>query len=116
MTRRSSRPVVIGLLVAALLLAGLLSYFASSSPDGLERVAEDVGIAESAGDHELADGPLADYQTTGVENEWLSTGLSGVIGVVAVAAIATGLFLLLRPRRTAEPDAPDERAGSNPLR
>lgn len=112
MIRRPARPVIIGLLVAALVIAGLLSYFASSSPDGLERVAEDQGIAESAAAHDLENGPLADYQTTGVDNEWLSTGLSGVIGVVAVAAITTGLFLVLRPRRTSTSEAVDDRAES----
>ncbi|WP_199849842.1 PDGLE domain-containing protein [Blastococcus sp. Marseille-P5729] len=116
MRRPSARAVVIGLLVAALVVAGLLSFFASSSPDGLERVAEDKGIAQSASEHDLQDGPLADYQTTGVEDEWLSTGLSGVIGVLVVAGVSTGLFLLLRPRSGSQPEASPERDVSSASR
>ena len=35
----------------ALLIAGVVSRFASSAPDGLERVAEDHGIAANAVEH-----------------------------------------------------------------
>ena len=31
-------------LLASLLLAGVASFYASSSPDGLEKVAEDIGF------------------------------------------------------------------------
>jgi cobalt/nickel transport protein len=39
---------------------------------------------------------LADYGVKGVENERLSVGAAGVIGVVATGAISTGLFFLIR--------------------
>ncbi len=87
-----------GLLVA-LLLAGVVSGFASSDPDGLERVAEDKGFAETAEDHALGDGPLADYGVSGVENERLSTGLAGVLGVGITFAFGLGLFALVRRSR-----------------
>ena len=111
MSRRSSRGVAIGLLVAAVIIAGVLSYFASSQPDGLERVAEDTRISSSEGEHDLGGGPLADYQTKGVEDEWVSGGLAGVIGVVAVGLAATGLFMLLRPRR--DPSDTSSEAGAS---
>jgi hypothetical protein len=69
-------------LVVALLLAGVASYYASSAPDGLNRVAEDQGIARTERDHAAADGPMAGYRARGIENDRLS-GLV-VASVVAV--------------------------------
>lgn len=95
---RRNRVFFAGLLVAALILAGVVSYYASSKPDGLEKVAADHGLSENAQDHDLADSPLADYAVRDVDNERLSVGLSGVIGVVVTLAIGSGLFFLLRRR------------------
>ena len=47
-------------LLASLLVAGGVSYFASSNPDGLEYVAEKVGFADAAEDSATADSPLSD--------------------------------------------------------
>jgi cobalt/nickel transport protein len=84
--------------VVSLFLAGVVSNYASSHPDGLEKVAEDIGFLDSAKDHTYADGPLADYGVKGIENERLSTGAAGVIGVIATAGVSTGLFFVLRRR------------------
>jgi hypothetical protein len=85
----------IGLLVA-LLIAGVVSGFASSDPDGLERVSIDEGFDEAAADHALADSPLADYAVEGVEDGRLSTGLAGIIGVAATLALSVSLFYGIR--------------------
>jgi hypothetical protein len=89
--------VVIGLVVTAV-LAGIVSGFASGSPDGLERVAEDEGFIDEAADHDLADSPVADYGVEGVDNPRLSTGLAGLVGVAITFALGCGLFLLVRRR------------------
>jgi len=91
--------VIAGLLVT-IGLALVVSGFASSSPDGLEKVAEDKGFLETAQDHLFADGPLADYAVSGVDNERLSTGLSGLIGVLITFGVGLGLFALLRTMRS----------------
>jgi hypothetical protein len=83
-------------LVVALIVAGVLSGFAAGDPDGLERVAIDEGFDETAEDHALADSPLADYAVEGVEDERLSTGLAGVIGVAITLVVAGGLFSGIR--------------------
>jgi len=83
-------------LAAALLVAGVFSGFASSDPDGLERVSIDEGFDETAADHPLADSPLADYTVTGVEDRRLSTGLAGVIGVAITLAVSGALFYGIR--------------------
>ncbi|MFM1909666.1 MAG: hypothetical protein RLZZ545_364 [Actinomycetota bacterium] len=87
--------------IASLFLAGVVSFYASSQPDGLEKVAEDIGFLETAKDHTYADGALADYGVKGIENARISTGLAGVIGVVATGAVSTGLFMLVRRKSSA---------------
>lgn len=85
-------------LVLSLLLAGVLSWYSSRSPDGLEHVAESTGFAQTAQEHAAAGGPLADYETKGVEDGLLSTGLAGVIGVLATGLVMGGLLVVLRRR------------------
>jgi cobalt/nickel transport system permease protein/cobalt/nickel transport protein len=84
-------------LFLALLVAGVGSYYASSSPDGLEWAAEETGFADTARDSATADAPLADYAVDG-EDGRLSGGTAGVIGVVVTLALAGGLALLVRRR------------------
>jgi cobalt/nickel transport protein len=92
----SNKKFYLGASLVSLLLAGVVSFYASSNPDGLEKVAETVGFIETAEDHAIADSPLADYGVKGVDNERLSVGLSGVIGVLGTAGISVGLFYFLR--------------------
>jgi cobalt/nickel transport protein len=82
--------------IASLFLAGVVSFYASSQPDGLEKVAQDIGFLDSAQDHVNADGVLADYGVKGIKNERISTGTAGAIGVLATGALSTGLFMLIR--------------------
>jgi hypothetical protein len=96
MTRRSATAFVLGGLAVALLLAFVVSNWASSEPDGLERVAIDQGFAENATDHATAGSPLADYAVGGVDNGWLSTGLAGIVGVLLCFALAALLVLAIR--------------------
>ncbi|MFD9331723.1 energy-coupling factor ABC transporter permease [Streptomyces sp. NPDC060065] len=100
--RTSHRKVWITGLVASLVLAGFVSFYASASPDGLEKVAEDQGIAEAAKEHSAADSPLADYGVKDVSNARISGGLAGVIGVGVTVVAGTGVFWAVRRRRTAE--------------
>lgn len=99
---RSPRAVWITGLAASLVLAGFVSFYASGSPDGLEKVAEDHGIAEQAEEHAIADSPLADYGVRDVDNARLSGGLAGVIGVGVTVVAGSGVFLLVRKRRSGE--------------
>jgi cobalt/nickel transport protein len=109
MTRRNSF-LVAGLLVA-LVLAGIVSSFASSSPDGLDATAREgctfnaddeitggTCMLQREQDHQLADSPLADYGIKGIDNPYVSTGLAGVAGVLITFAAGGGLFWLTRRR------------------
>lgn len=104
----STRAVAVGILVVTLLLAGVVSFYAASSPDGLTKVSEDQGFADTETDHSAGDGPFAGYETTGVDDSRLSGGLAGVVGVLVVLGLGTGLTFVLRRRsRDAEQARPD---------
>ncbi|MGC5031699.1 PDGLE domain-containing protein [Micromonospora sp. DT229] len=103
-----------GGLLVALLLAGVVSNFASPHPDGLDSSLREGCTVDADGeitggscpaqqerDHEIG-GPLADYGIAGIDNDFLSTGLSGVLGVLLTFAVAGGVFWLTR-RRDAGP-------------
>ena len=94
----STRRFAVVALVVSLLVAGVLSWYASSSPDGLQHVAQTTGFGQTAQQHRTADGPLAGYETKGVEEGRLSTGLAGVIGVAATGLVMGGLVVVLRRR------------------
>jgi hypothetical protein len=97
--RRNVVLFVVGGLLVALGLAFFVSPFASTSPDGLNRVAIDKGFDSTQRGHSLDDGPLAGYGVRGVEDQRVSRGLAGVIGVAITFGIAMILFGLLRWNR-----------------
>jgi hypothetical protein len=91
---------LLGGLLVAIGLATLVSGFASSSPDGLNKVAEDHGFAASAKEHLFENGPLAGYAVKGVNSDRLSTALAGLIGVLVTFGVGLALFALLRAMRS----------------
>ncbi|MEU5614933.1 PDGLE domain-containing protein, partial [Streptomyces sparsogenes] len=96
--RRSTRRVWAVGVAAAVLCAGVVSFYASASPDGLEKVAHDNGIDKKTEDHAAKDSPLADYGVKDITDARLSGGLAGVIGVGATLAVGSGLFVVVRRR------------------
>lgn len=113
MRKRAGWAALVAAGVGLALLITLFSPFASSNPDGLERVAEDKGF------HHEAKGPsfeiIPDYAVPGIENERVATILSGIIGVLIVAAIGLavgyGLKRLARSR-AAEGHVADQRSAT----
>jgi cobalt/nickel transport system permease protein len=101
--RRNVVGLVIVGLVVALALATFVSPFASSAPDGLEKVAADKSLDTDTEAHLLAGGPLADYGIEGVDNARGSTGLAGLIGVAVTFTVGFGLFAVIKRARV-EPD------------
>ncbi len=116
---------VVGGLLVALLLAGVVSNFASPHPDGLDSSLREGCTLDADGEitggscpaqqeqeHEIG-GPLADYGIAGLDNEFLSTGLSGVLGVLLTFVLAGGAFRLVR-RRDAAPETGGARDADRP--
>ncbi|TWV37158.1 cobalt ABC transporter permease [Streptomyces misionensis] len=100
--RTSRRTVWLTGLVASLVLAGFVSFYASANPDGLEKVAHDKGIDTKAKEHASADSPLADYGVKDVSDARLSGGLAGVIGVGVTVVAGSAVFWAVRRRRGAD--------------
>lgn len=94
--RATVRTVVTVGLAVSLLLAGVVSFYASGHPDGLEFVSERLGFLDTARDSVTAGSPLADYGVSGVGDDRLSGGLAGIAGVLATALLMVGLVALLR--------------------
>ena len=80
-----------GLFIILILLLSLITPFASSSPDGLESVAEEFGFTQTDGVVLLLD----DYGISAVNNDFISTVLSALLGVIVLAI----MFNLIISRR-----------------
>jgi PDGLE domain len=98
---RRIRPRLFAALALALAvgLATAVSPFASSNPDGLEKVAEQKQFVDEGKLHSLQErSPIPDYAFPGVENERVATGLAGFVGALGVFAIGWGIAWLVRRR------------------
>jgi len=100
---RGLRGPVIASCVVIALIAGVVSFFASSSPDGLEHVSAQEGFADTAKDHALGGWAFADYGEVG----GIPVGIAGLLGVVAVLVLG---WLVLRLARVARGRAEDRTA------
>lgn len=103
---------------SALVLAGLLSPFASPNPDGLDRVAGDLGFdaaeAEDAPAHRLPFAQVFDgYALRGVP-EGVATTLAGIAGTVVTFGLAWGVGKLVVRRSGEPPEAPPWESDTDP--
>jgi hypothetical protein len=83
-------------LALAVGLAAAASPFASTSPDGLNRVAADQGFEQKGRAHD--DSPLPGYAFPGIRDEHLAKGIAGFTGTVMVFAAGFGVASVLRRR------------------
>jgi len=85
---------VIGILII-FTIAMVLSLVASSFPDGLEKVAENLGFIDKA-TVVLSEGffLIPDYAFRGVENEYWQTSLAGFFGVLIIFALFAIVYLI----------------------
>ena len=99
MSKKSLALILIGGLLLALALAVFASPFASSFPDGLEKVAEDIGFLDAAHEHGAwKSSPAPDYAAPGVQDERKATALAGLAGTLAVFVAGWGLAAVVRKR------------------
>ena len=83
-------------LAVAVGLATAAAPFASSQPDGLERVAIEQGFDGAGRSQQHA--PVPDYAFPAIDDERLATGLAGFIGTLFVFGLAYGVVTLARRR------------------
>lgn len=90
-------------LAVAVGLAVAVSPFASSSPDGLQRVATDKAFISDGKPVAIQDGsPIPGYAFPGVHDPRVATGLAGFVGTLIVFGAGFGLAALAGRR----PDLP----------
>ncbi|WP_315790992.1 energy-coupling factor ABC transporter permease [Fischerella sp. JS2] len=83
--------------VSILLISGLLSLVASAWPDGLERVAENLGFINLAEQVRVAvPTPLADYSIEGLGP--IGTSIAGIVGSIVCFAVAFGIAQVVKPK------------------
>jgi hypothetical protein len=87
-------------LLVAIGLAVVAAQFASSSPDGLEFVAEQEGFLETADTRAPSGAPLADYGEDLTSSGWLNTAIAGLAGTLLTLAAGYGVFWLARRTNT----------------
>jgi hypothetical protein len=86
-------------LALAVGLATAVSPYASSSPDGLEKVAGDKAFLNRGEAQETS--VLSDYALPGIGDERLATGLAGFAGTVLVFGLGYGVVVMARRRTVA---------------
>ena len=120
MTARNRHTLIVGALVA-LLVAGIVSYFASRNPDGLEAAQERLGIAASAESGVAAPPSLfREYGLRWLPAGFASNAIAGVTGAALVLGLLLGTGALLRRSRRGVPGArrtvlPSENVYENPV-
>ncbi|MHB1344825.1 MAG: energy-coupling factor ABC transporter permease [Thermoleophilia bacterium] len=88
-------------LVVAAALAVFVSPFASTAPDGLERVAADQGFDGAGGQAVWNLSPIPDYSLPGFADARLGTAVAGLLGTLIMFALVLGLGRTLGARRPA---------------
>ncbi|MFA5031788.1 MAG: PDGLE domain-containing protein [bacterium] len=86
-------------LVVSCFLALFISPFASSSPDGLERVAINKEFIEKGEGHNVIKSPLPDYLIPGIKHEKISTSVAGIVGTLLVFGLAFGVTALVSKKK-----------------
>ncbi|MEA5553902.1 energy-coupling factor ABC transporter permease [Anabaena cylindrica UHCC 0172] len=84
-------------IVSIILVAGVLSLFASAWPDGLEKVAENVGFINLAENvRVIVPTPLADYGINGLGA--IGNSIAGLLGATACFGVAFGIAKVMKPK------------------
>ena len=86
-------------LAVSVVLACVISYYASPRPDGLERAGQILSDAAESASGDGLPAPMPDYAVPGVRNARLARGLAGAIGVAVTFALcyAVGKLVSRRP-------------------
>ena len=97
MPEAASRPALGFLLIGGILLVTAGVLVASTAPDSLEWLAEEIGLAERA--RNLFETPLADYQARFIARPWPAQATAGLAGLAAAFAASMAIGRALARRR-----------------
>jgi cobalt/nickel transport protein len=92
------KDILVGLMIA-LSVALLISPFASSFPDGLERIAQDHGFTDKGEGPPVFPSPVPDYAIPGLKSRELATSIGGFLGTLAIFGIAYGVAAFIKRRK-----------------
>ncbi|HUS45190.1 MAG TPA: PDGLE domain-containing protein [Phycisphaerae bacterium] len=104
MTAYNRKTLLLGAAIA-LAVGGIVSYFASGAPDGLEKAQEDLGMAEPA--HAGLDAPpvvFEEYSLKGLGSGFWGNAAAGVVGSLLVLAVLLLVGYLLKRRKRPSPE------------
>ena len=107
-TTQNNRVFILTGLSIALIIAVLLSPFASKNPDGLDRVSKDLNFELKAAADPLAKklpffSIFEEYSMRGVP-ESIATPLAGFVGTIATFGLSMALGKLSTRRRSTDQD------------
>jgi cobalt/nickel transport system permease protein len=89
------------LALASVSLAGVGVFFASNSPDSIERLALQTGLVSHARNFLVS--PLAEYKVQMLASPFLTRSLAGIIGIFLVYILCLGVSRALLASRPALP-------------
>jgi len=88
----------ISVLSGVALALGLVGFlWASSAPDGIQRLGIELGLAAKTGFH----APLADYTVGHFDSAWLRRATAGLTGLLVVYAVCVAFVKMIGRRRSA---------------
>jgi hypothetical protein len=93
---RPRRLAIVGLAAALLAVLGVL--FASTNPDGLEKLAQRLGLAERARPLYLT--PVADYSLRWLGSSWMAQAAAGLLGLALIYGLCVAIGRLVARRRS----------------
>src|SRR5680860_1410774 len=101
--------------MAAVMIALFLSPLASRQPDGLEKVAQNLGFAERAVNFFNINFIMADYIFPGIKNSYWQTAFSGFFGVLIILALSALIFgiIFLANKNKKNKNTPDTGENNN---
>jgi len=77
--------------IISIVIGGFLSLFASSSPDGLEKVAEAQGFLDRG--QQLFTSIMPDYQVSAIQSEMMGTSIAGIVGTCIMGLLPIPLTI-----------------------
>ena len=86
------------IILLAVAIAVLASFFASAHPDGLEKVAETLGFIDQGAERTSL---LTDYTVPFISQEGVSTAVAGILGIFLMLGLFLGIAAVLKKYQAA---------------